>query len=320
MLNKEDSIKSICYSLFLACVLLAFYSLSYSGTFTTDDEHILASRTLSLAFDDSINDYRVMGNSRILEYFNLDPDYGEQSLNIEPMQALLGAQLAKFANTLQWGKIQTIFFLNILLTTFTAVSIFWILILLGFNLHTSITTGFLFGLCTMVWPYSKTYFRDPAAMFFITLAWGAALILTTKRPHLKLSRMNNSLLWIIFAVTIFLGVMSKNSTLLAVPVFLIMFTQHWQEILIQNPMKINKKRKIIITISILVLISLFTIWLFLPRQSGQFSRFTSFYYSTVIGNIISNPHSNLIEGILGPIISPGKSIFLFSPILILEML
>ena len=319
MLDRAKLIKSIYYSLFLVSVLLVVYSFTYSGTFTTDDEHILASRTLSMAFDDSINDYRVLGNSRILTYFNLNPDYGQQSLNIEPMQAILGAQFAKFANTLHWGKIQTIFFLNILLTAFTAGSIFWILVLLGFNLPTSITTGFLFGLCTMIWPYSKTYFRDPSAMFFVTLAWGSALLLTSNRSQNKPSRINNSLLWIVFVVNILLGVLSKNSTLLTIPVFIILFIEHWRDIWVQNPKKFKNKYKIIIPISVFILISLFTIWLFLPRQIGQFSRFTAFYYSTVIGNIFSNPHSNFFEGIIGPIISPGKSIFLFSPVLILAI-
>ncbi|MFC2064772.1 hypothetical protein ACFLXB_06725 [Chloroflexota bacterium] len=320
MIDRDKFSKSTIYSLFLISVLIAVYTLTYSGTFTTDDEHILASRSLSMAFDDSINDYRVLGNSRVYTYFNLDPDYGEQSLNIEPMQAVLGSQLAKLANTLQWGKIQTIFFLNIFLTAFTAGAIFWILVLLSFNLHISLTTGFLFGLCTMAWPYSKTYFRDPAAMFFITLSWGAALLLTSRKAQQFSSKKSNVFLWIVFVVSIFFGILSKNSTMLALPVFLIMFIQHWREAWAGKSRIEKKEFKIIFTILTLVLISVITIWIFLPRQSGQLSRFTAFYYSTVFKNIFSNPRSHLIEGILGPIFSPGKSIFLYSPVLILAVI
>jgi hypothetical protein len=317
MLKNYKLKQALIHSTFLGIVLITVYMYSYSGTFTTDDEHILASRTISMAFDGSINDYRVLGNSRIFSYFNLDPDYGQQSLNIEPMQAILGSQLAKLANRFHLGIIQTIFFLNILLTALTAQTIFWILLLLGFKLRTSIVAGFLFGVCTIAWPYAKTFFRDPVAMLFVTVAWGSALILISKRSQIKSNRIIQSILWVLLVSSLLFGILSKNTTLLIIPVFIIMFYQHLREIRLRTPVYNNKSYKIIISIIILILISAVAIWFFAPKQAGVYSRFTAFYYSSVLNNIINNNHSSFIEGILGPIFSPGKSFFLYSPVLIL---
>ena len=319
MLKNYKLKQSLIHSIFLFSVLITVYSFSYSGTFTTDDEHILASRTISMAFDDNINDYRVLGNSRIFSYFNLDPKYGQQSLNIEPMQAFLGSQLAKLANTFHLGIIQTIFFLNIFLTALTAVAIFWILVLLGYKSRTALFSGFIFGLCTIAWPYTKTYFRDPAAMLFVTLTWGSALLLISQRSLIKSLRKNQYLLWFLFGINLVLGILSKNTILLSIPIFILIFIQYWKETRKDKSNSIKFSHKIIISILILILLSASAIWLINKNQSDIFSRFSVFYYSTVLGNIIQQDHSSFVQGILGPIFSPGKSFFLFSPVLVLAI-
>jgi hypothetical protein len=99
-------------ALLLLALLISIYSLTYSGTFITDDEQILASRTLSLAFDGSVNDTRVYGNSRVFALSSLASEKAVQALNIEPGQEFLGAILAQLSQLLHTGQVQTIFLLN----------------------------------------------------------------------------------------------------------------------------------------------------------------------------------------------------------------
>jgi hypothetical protein len=174
-------------ALALLILLLAIYGLSYSGRFSTDDEHILASRSLSLAFQGGLNDDRVLGNSRIFIYRNLPAEQASASLAIEPMQSLFGAGLARLAVILGSGRVQTLFLLNIFATALTAVCVFFAVRALGYTSRTALVTALFFGLGTQAWVYTRTFFRDPLAMLFLTFAWTCALILnhaTTKRNQL----------------------------------------------------------------------------------------------------------------------------------------
>ena len=78
LVRKENKIqekfelhKDFSLILLLFVLLAAVYCLTYSGTFITDDEHILASRTLSLSFDENVNNNRVYGNGRLFFLSNL---------------------------------------------------------------------------------------------------------------------------------------------------------------------------------------------------------------------------------------------------------
>jgi hypothetical protein len=108
----------------LFALLIAIYCLTYSGTFVTDDEHILSSRALSLAFDKSVNDNRVYGNSRVFALSNLAGTSATQALNIEPGQEIIGSTLARLAVILHIGHIQTLFLLNIGVTALTSAVLF----------------------------------------------------------------------------------------------------------------------------------------------------------------------------------------------------
>jgi hypothetical protein len=121
--SKKHSITRSAFftSILLLSFFVAIYSLVYSGAFVTDDEHIFASRSLSLAFDDKFNLSRVIGNSRVFELSMLPTQQAQEAANVEPAQAFLGALLAKISVFLGVGRVQTMFLLNIWVTALTAV-------------------------------------------------------------------------------------------------------------------------------------------------------------------------------------------------------
>ncbi|MDP3449255.1 MAG: hypothetical protein Q8R87_01655, partial [Anaerolineaceae bacterium] len=83
------------------------YSFFYSGTFLIDDEHILASRALSFAFEGDFNNTRILGNERVFEYATIPEPWSNQALNIEPAQAVAASLLAMLSTLLQLGRIQS---------------------------------------------------------------------------------------------------------------------------------------------------------------------------------------------------------------------
>jgi hypothetical protein len=183
----------------LLIVLLALYGLTYSGHFSTDDEHILASRSLSLAFEGNLNDDRVTGNERIFTYQALPAAQATPSLQIEPIQSIVGAGLARLALLMGSGRVQTLFLLNILATALAAVCVFASVRALGYPEQTALVTALLFGLGTQAWPYTRTFFRDPLAMLFLAFTWLCALrlnraLLDNELPTLILIAADDNLL------------------------------------------------------------------------------------------------------------------------------
>ena len=308
-------------ALLLLVLLVSIYSLTYSGTFVTDDEHILASRTLSLAFDDNINDTRVFGNSRVFALASLSPEQAGQALNIEPGQEFLGAILARLSVLLHTGRVQTMFLLNIWVTALTAVVLFSVIAALGYSTSTALIVALLFGLCTIAWPYSRTYFRDSLAMLFLTLAWACTKLITARKDYLRERRIYG-LVWVALPAALIAGILTKNTVAIAVPIILIELAINSKPKLL-SPFSIksflgNSWKKYLFFIAIALVLLAF--WFFVLPGQRLLARFTPEYYRFLINFFFNTPHPNFWGALAGPFVSPGKSIFLFSPILVLSLL
>jgi hypothetical protein len=306
-------------SLLTACALLgffvAFYSLFYSGTFLTDDEHILSARTLSFAFDDTINISRVIGNSRVLEFSTSTEKWASEAANIEPGQALIGSLLAKFALLLQVGRIQSLFLLNIWATAMTAVVLFITAIKMNYSRWVGFILAGLFAFATIAFPYARTYFRDPLAMLFLACAWMFAQRIIQPGREKSNSR-THAMFWVGFLGFSLAGVLTKNTVALAIPVLLL-------EIIIHRSMKIKiqftRQFWINVALSVGAFVCLVIFWILAVPRIPILARFSPDYYFSLINIIVGKPHPYLLQAITGPFISPGKSIFIFSPVLLLSL-
>ena len=297
----------------LLILLLAVYGLSYSGRFSTDDEHILASRSLSLAFQGELNDDRVLGNSRIFIYQNLPAEQASASLAIEPMQSLFGAGLARLAIIMGSGRVQTLFLLNIFATALTAVCVFFAVRALGYTSLTALITALFFGLGTEAWVYTRTFFRDPLAMLFLTFAWTCALILN----HATAKR-SRQLAGAGVLLGLALGILSKNTVTIALPAVAILLIPYWKSLGGKDsiPLKVRLARPGLL---LPVLAGLGGLLILLLAARGPLTRFSLSYYWETLTFFITSPHPYLLPAIFGPFVSPGKSIFLYSPVLLLSL-
>ncbi len=295
-------------ALWLWALLVAVYALTYSGTFITDDEHILASRALSLAFDGNLNDLRVFGNGRVYDLANRPAVYAAQGVNIEPGQALGGASLARLAVMLGVGRVQALFLLNLWATALTAVVVLWTLRSLGYARSTALLVGLLFGLGTAAWPYAKTLFRDPLAMLFLTITWASGLVLAG-RPGAPWRW------WLVFFGAALAGMFTKNTVSIALPVLLVYIAlsrlKHIQADRVRWARVLGWGGG--------VLLAAF-LWLRFVPPDGALARFSLAYYQVLLARFFASPHPHFVEAVAGPFFSPGKSVFLYSPVLLLSLL
>ena len=311
-INRNSNF-TIALSLFI--LLVAIYSLTYSGTFITDDEHVLISRTLSLAFDGQLNDSRVYGNSRVYALSNTSQIYAAQGVNIEPGQAFVGSAFARLSVILDVGHVQTIFLLNIWVTALTAVCIFCAVLFQGYSRLTALLSALFFGLGTMAWPYSKAYFRDSLAMLFLSIAWVSAICLIKARKVSIASWVS----WFGLVAGLVAGTLTKNTVIVAFPVLLsYVLIRTCRDNSTNGFLHRKNKKYLFFLVGGVLLVLLF--WaIFLPPE-GILARFSPSYYLSVLYKLFASPHPKLFEALTGPHISPGKSIFLYSPCLILSIL
>jgi hypothetical protein len=302
----EDSNKiSFLKSILIVICLLSFYSLTYSGTFRVDDEHILAARAQSFAFRGHLDYPQIYGNDRVRHLSETLEDSADPTVAIEPGQAILGSLPFRFASLLDLDGVQAFFTINLYATALTGVLVFWIVQGLGFRSITAMATSLVFGVGTMAWPFSKTAFRDPLAMMFLTLGFlGWVLLLRKKRLRF---------LGIGFVlVGISCGILVKSNVLLVIPAFLLsslLLPQERQKA--ENP----SRKWLLFPSLILTLIFLFiAIWL--PKL-GPISRLSLSNYFGLIRRYMQGINGQTFLAMVGPFVSPTKSIFLFNPVLIL---
>jgi|WetSurMetagenome_2_1015567.scaffolds.fasta_scaffold46591_2 hypothetical protein len=312
-MNSLRSYISTAFS--ILALLVIVYSIVYSGRFIIDDEHILAARAISLASDNHVNNTRVIGNSRVFALSQLPI----AAMNIEPAQTALGVPLVKFAYFLGVGQVQALFLMNIWVTALTAVILFLTTLIKGYSKLTALVLSLLFGLCTIVFPYTRTFFRDPLAMFFLASAWMCVSAILHHSKNIMYG-VKRSLLWIGLFTSLVAGVLTKNTILIAFPViFLELLIGKWQKghIAVNRIMAIRSPK--IWGLLLASLGSFGLIWFLVIPSISSLARFTPAYYGYLFQFFFTTPHPHLLEAFTGPFISPGKSIFIFSPVLLLSI-
>ena len=303
---------------FLLAFLISVFSITYSGHFISDDEHLLTSRTLSLAFDQNVSDARVYGNSRRYALTNTSQIYAAQAANIEPGQAVVGAIFVRVSELLGLGRVQTIYLVNIWATAITGVVLFVAVRRMGYAQRTAIWTTLIFGVGSIAWPYSRTYFRDTLAMLFLAIAWACVVIITQSIKTEK-SSPRSWIIYLLMIISLTAGILTKNTIVIALPFLLgnILYVRIKQDRSIDATLLTRYKTAFFCAgAGVLV----FVLWVSFTSPTGIFARYSLEYYQLLAQKFFFQPHPHFFEALLGPLVSPGKSIFIYSPILVISLL
>ncbi|MFQ3646421.1 MAG: phospholipid carrier-dependent glycosyltransferase [Anaerolineae bacterium] len=155
-------------ALFLA--LLSVYLFTYSGRPTSSDElRIMDGITSFYHFGDWLLDETLYLSvpSPILPTpypaHNLPSDERSAAWYALPLYALAHAVPAL-------GMVHMVWLLNMLAMAAAGVVMFGLALALGYTRGVAVTAALALGLGTLVWPYSKTLFRDPLLLLFLSAA------------------------------------------------------------------------------------------------------------------------------------------------------
>lgn len=152
---------ALALAVFLA--LASIYLLTYNGLFRSIDELALFSAAESLAQTGRLETPQLLFAA-----------YHNPVGRLEPLFPLIAAPLYWIA--VRWpevGNVQAVMLLNVLLTAGTGVVLLLVLRRLGYAPLPATLTALAYGLTTLAWPYSRTFFREPLLALLTTLAAAA---------------------------------------------------------------------------------------------------------------------------------------------------
>jgi hypothetical protein len=286
--------------LFFFCI----YTLTSNGAFRQDDEHILAARTQSLALWGQLSEPQVYGNQRVQALIPL----GDAATQVEFGQAVLGAIVMRGAQVFGFGGAQSLFTLNTFLTALCGGIVFLIATEFKCSRQVAIWCAVLFGIGSMAWPYAMTYFRDTLAM-----TMSAVVFLGWARLQSE-DRGNRCISFILIGLGLLGGVVTKNNMVVLVVALSIVVLISW--------MRRSKTRTELIRatlIGILVCSAVLGLVSLMPEE-GPFARFSLAYYYSLVQHFRGSINVDLLKAIAGPLLSPGKSLLLYSPPLLLGLI
>ena len=279
-------------------LLFAIYFFTASLRFETGDELFM--------YDTAVGFSR---RGSVMRSMTADMDWPGETY-VEPAQPVLAVPLIWLADKSdRIGNAHAALLFNPLVTAATAVVLLLYVRRLGYGAHAAVFTALLFGLTTIAWPYTKTFHREPlCALGLLVAAYGLL------RWRQSWAEPGTAVLpWLALAfVGAAVSVLAKEAGLIALPLLMLI------------PLLGRR---------------------FMPRSGGQlagtgllaFVLFVAavgglYYYMRVlgaggprfdvfgrIGQAIAN-RGLLLEGLAGLLLSPGKGVFWYSPVLLLALL
>ncbi|MEM7127962.1 MAG: hypothetical protein AAF702_16630 [Chloroflexota bacterium] len=184
--------------------------------------------------------------------------------------------------------------LNIAITLLTVWAIYlwtsrWI------DTEAGLWTALLYGLATMAWPYSQTFYREPLTALCLCLAFGSA-------SQFRLNQ--KPMLLILSTAAIGMAILTKSVAIVALP--------WWLLIGYRKPLGLRPNQWLLMTILSLLIGAVGLVGLDIKWQILQN------YLSEMKIDLRFSQHSFVI-GLVGLLLSPGKGLLLVSPPVILGL-
>jgi len=307
------SVKSNDRALALALLffLLSAYLLTYSGALHSSDGQAMFSVAESLVrrADYDINQIRWMGLQQ--GDFGLDGDlYCHKGLPT----SLLTIPLIWVGIVVPfWGVVQTGMLFNVIVTAVTGVLVFLYVRRLGYSPRTALISGLLFGLGTMAWPYAKYFFSEPlSGLSLVACAYSLLHLASGERIR---SGLKPALLSGFF---LGLAVAARFANAVMLPVFggaLVAYLLRAEGVTEWSKMRGSSLRLLSRRWPELGAFVLPLVLWGLVIAAYNLLRFGS-PFSTGYLSLEESFSTPWATGILGLLISPGRSIFIYCPILL----
>jgi len=281
----------------LSTLLFFVYLLTFSGQPLSDDERYII---------DTVDSLATRGSLLLNQTSYLRP---VQTSDVEPGQPLLSIPLYWLAYHTPWvGNVHTLFLFSPIVTALTGALLFYTALDFGYRERTAIAAVLLFGLTTIVWPYTKTYFREPLTMLNL---FAAAFLLNRWRTVFRAGTGQH---WAYLGggvVVTMLALLSKEAAIIALPALMLLAYPG-------GALDGQRGRRIVQIAAWLVVVGLIVgVALFVFRTDLLAWTYRYDVVRRLSGMLANLPHVWL--GIGGYLISPGKAVWWTSPVLLLAL-
>jgi hypothetical protein len=286
----------------LFVLLWAVYLLAYSGTMLVIDEQHIFAVGESLAVRGTVDANQVRFAPHILPAsgkLGVNGDY--HTVHGSAFSFLIAPMVLLARNLPHVGAVQASMLLNSLITALTAVFVLFYVQRLFDSRNAGLAAALLYGLCTLALPYAKTLYTEPlSALTLFAAAW--ALLRYRDRGDFTSLALGGGLAG--------LAVLTKPTNGIALPAFLLYAV--WVFLRRPRPGRLTLHDVVLAVLAFGVPLAAFLAFL------GLFD-YVRFGNPLDIGHVAYSLQFNtpLWEGLYGLLASPGKSLFLFSPILLL---
>ncbi|HLF00339.1 MAG TPA: phospholipid carrier-dependent glycosyltransferase [Anaerolineales bacterium] len=279
----------------LAGLLFCVYLLTASLTFISDDELYIFDTTESIARHFNL----YLGETADLMWPGESP--------VEPVMPILTAPIYWLANGFDGiGNAHATLLFNPLITALTAALVYLYLRQLAYEKLTAVVGAFTFGLATIAWPYTKTFFRE--SLFTFALFATAYCLLRWRDAVAEAQRTAPAWLTLTL-VPLILNIFSKESSLFSTPVLLLILAPLF------STLRRNRSEwiRLGVFVGIAAVLLVVGFWIFDRYfNSGRFDIWPRLVQMAENADVAW-------QGVVGFLFSPGKSLFLFSPPIILAL-
>jgi hypothetical protein len=285
----------------LIALLIGVYFITYNGYAISRDEWFLFDATESYA---RRGDFRLSYEYDLARPLSLE-SFPPAPAGTEPLQPALASVLFRAASLApDIGLAHAVWLFNIFVTALTAAVVYAYGLALGYRARVAVIVAALYGLCTIAWPYSLTFFREP---LFTLLGLTSALLVVRLRQRLA-ARQRPFLPLIALAVTLTGALLSKEAMLFLVPVLVL-------EALPSRLGRVHISRQVIL---VLIGVAVLGVVLALVVLNADTLLGVSQRYDLV--NRLRQARRNLQFGCIGVksyLFAPSYSVWIFSPVLVL---
>lgn len=304
--------------IFIFIFFTAFYFILSSGHFDSVDEVHVFQTTQSLIKKGELTVPPVVGAVKGIGEKYFSPKSILPSILLIPFYltgSFLNYSLSEntkslFSNPIYSGDYNSLFggnviihvtaMFNVAATALLCALYYLFSIRLRFSQKTSFFGSFILGVSTILCYYSKTLFTHTLGCLFL---FAAVYFLIIYKEHFK------QLPLVLSGLSLSFAVLTRFELALAIPVYL------WYIAADKTPFQFRALNKELINKYILFLLPVFIA--FISRcfiNHSKFGLFTFIGYSD-----ISNFHGSMLEGLYGNLISVGRSVFIYSPPLVIAM-
>ena len=280
-------------------LLLSAYLFVFNGMASTDDEQLYAVLTENYALQRGTSALPLFGNDRL---------QGETG-SVEPLHPLLGVPAYRLSQLLGVGKTQMLFLMPAFYTALTGAILVFTAQAQNYPKNTSLAVGLAFGLSTIAFPYARTNFREPLAGLFLT----AAVYCLTSIP-IAVKQGQKVLLVFASMAALVMAALTKLINAVLIPILLLL-------LFLQFKTEDKKDRRRSFYWVMAGLIGLAAVILGLPYlfPAANLSRFTLRFFDYLAYTLPRLPRDHFWNALSGQFFSPGKGLFIYSPVLLLSL-